>query len=88
MGRSPSQAPAAVHVDLLGGTPFDPGGEPEAALDGSQGCEAIAEERPTTSLWGGRLARHPAVGRQSGIVMGFAVVHQNSRTGTGLEMVI
>ena len=77
-----------MHVDLLGGTPFDPGGEPEAALDGSQGCEAIAEERPTTSLWGSRLARHTAIGRQSGIVMGLAVVNQDSRTGTGLEVVV
>ena len=74
MGRSPGQAPAAVHVDLLGGTPFDPGGEPEAALDARQGCEAIAEERPTTSFWGGGLARDTAIGCQSRIVMGFAVV--------------
>ena len=65
LAGSPRQPAAAVHVDLLGRTPFDSGRESEAALDGRQGRQSVAEERPAAPLRRGGLARHAPIGGQA-----------------------
>ena len=75
---SPVEAAGGMDVELFGGAPLDAVGVPESANDTGEGAEAVAVDRPTSAFRSERRMRTGAAGREAGVVVGFAVVHERA----------